>query len=232
MSEIEELLGHEFTDPSLLSKALTHASAGGAESFTNERLEFLGDAVVDMVVSNHLFTTMPQAPEGEMTRIRAAVVSRRTLGRVGRKLGLEAFLRVDEGLSRKEEYPTSIVAGGYEAVVGALFLDGGARVAKRFVLRTLQEELERCTGTTAFVSNKSRLQENVQAAGHGIPHYEVLQVEGPDHERRFLVAVSVAGRELGRGWGRTKKDAEQRAAEQALEAWPGLEDDTPAPAGE
>ncbi len=216
-AQLQELLGHTFADAGLLEEALTHASAGGRERFTNERLEFLGDAVLDLVISDHLFEALPDAHEGDMTHARSLVVSRRALARVGRALGLEKHLRVDEGIQQREPYPISILAGVYEALVAALYLDGGMAPARDFILRTLGPDLERIGAGMPQPNSKSRLQEEAQADGLGLPVYRMVRTEGPDHERRFLVAVSIGGKDLGEGWGRTKKEAEQNAARQALE---------------
>jgi ribonuclease-3 len=216
-AQLQELLNYAFADADLLEEALTHASARGRDRFTNERLEYLGDAVLDLVISDHLFEALPEATEGEMTHARSLLVSRRALARVGRALGLEKYLRVDEGIQQREPYPTSILAGVYEALVAALYLDGGMAPARAFILRTLGVELERIGAGMPQPNSKSRLQEEAQAAGRGIPGYRVVRTEGPDHERRFLVAVNIGGRDLGEGWGRTKKEAEQNAARLALE---------------
>jgi len=234
LRQLQELLGHSFADIELLEEAITHASAGGREQVTNERLEFLGDAVLDLVVSDHLFEALPEANEGDMTHARSLLVSRRALARIGRALGLEKFLRVDEGIQQRDAYPTSILAGVYEALVAALYLDGGHVAASDFILRTLGDELERIGAGMPQPNGKSRLQEEAQAAGRGIPSYRVVHTEGPDHERRFLVVVNVGGQNLGEGWGRTKKEAEQDAAHQALEqGWPEQpEEDGPEPAPE
>ncbi len=234
--QLQKILGHAFADPDLLEEALTHASAGGRERFTNERLEFLGDAVLDLVISDHLFAALPEAHEGDMTHARSLVVSRRALARVGRKLCLEKHLRVDEGIQQRGPYPISILAGVYEALVAALYLDGGMAPARDFILRTLGPDLERIGAGMPQANSKSRLQEEVQASGRGIPIYRVVRTEGPDHERRFLVTVSIGGQELGDGWGRTKKEAEQNAARQALDgdwlaALGGDESQPPPPEG-
>jgi len=217
LGQLQELLGHTFSDIALLEEAITHASAGGREQFTNERLEFLGDAVLDLVISDHLFEALPEATEGEMTHARSLLVSRRALARIGRALGLDRFLRVDGGIQQRATYPTSILAGVYEALVAALYLDGGDAAARDFILRTLSDELDRIGAGVPQPNGKSRLQQEAQAAGRGIPSYRVVRTEGPDHERRFLVAVRVDGKVVGEGWGRNKKEAEQNAASQALE---------------
>lgn len=213
---LQELIQYEFSDPALLVQAVTHASAASDEQPSNERLEFLGDAVVGLVISDHLFISGPELSEGEMTVVKSAVVSRRTMARVGRALGLRAFIRADEGLKRRRAYPQSVVANVYEGLVGAIYRDGGLAAAAEFVLRTLDLHVKRVAASRHAASSKSALQERTQAEGKGIPRYDIVRYEGPEHERRFLAVVHVDGRECGSGWGTTKKEAEQSAARQAL----------------
>ena len=218
----EECLQYRFADPGLLERALTHASAASESRPSNERLEFLGDAVVGLVISDYLYRSEPGLSEGEMTIIKSAVVSRRTMARVGRALGLPAFLQVDEGLKKRKTYPQSIVANVYEAVVGAMFLDGGMEAAADFILRTLELHVSRVNTSRHAASSKSALQERVQAEGKPVPRYEILRYEGPEHDRQFFAAVYVVGKERGSGSGATKKSAEQRAARDALQKlYPG-----------
>lgn len=227
LEQVQEALGYRFGNPSLLQRALLHASASeGADS--NERLEFLGDAVVGLIVSELLFRRFPDAPEGEMTVVKSAVVSRRALARVGRALGLDEHLVVGEGL-RGQRYPPSIVAGAYEAVVGAMLLDGGMEVPRRFVRRTLAGEIADARQARAAAGWKSLLQQLVQADGQEVPTYHILSAEGPRHRPRFQAVVSIAGERCGEGWGPTKKAAEQQAARDALyhryhEWWEGEEE--------
>ncbi len=215
LHRLQARLGVQFENLELLRRALRHASAAETEP-SYERLEFLGDAVVGMVVAEHLFRTMPGASEGEMTVIKSGVVSRRTLGRVGRRLALQEHLEVGEGLQGRP-YPLSIVSGAYEAVVGAVFVDQGMRAAGDLVLRTLADEIERVCEDRHAEGAKSLLQQRAQAVGLGIPRYEIISAEGPDHEVEFQAVVLIAGRECGEGRGRTKKEAESNAARQALE---------------
>jgi ribonuclease-3 len=221
-AQVEECLQYCFSDAGLLAQALTHASCASVARPSNERLEFLGDAVVGLVISDYLYRSEPDLSEGEMTIIKSAVVSRRTMARVGRALGLPAFLQVDEGLRKRKTYPQSIVANVYEAIVGAMFLDGGMAAAADFILRTLELHVSRVSTSRHGASSKSALQERVQAEGKPVPRYEILRYEGPEHDRRFFAAVYVAGEEKGAGSGATKKDAEQRAAREALQnLYPG-----------
>ncbi len=217
LGELQELLDYRFEDVKLLERAMTHASIRSEERPANERLEFLGDAVVGLIVSLHLFETWPDLTEGEMTIIKSSVVSRATMARVGRAMGLPRFLRVDEGLQQRERYPGSMVANVYEAAVGAIFLDGGLGAARRFVLRTLGPEVARARSRPEPSTWKSILQERVQAHGGPVPRYEVVHRAGPDHAREYEAVVEVDGKRQGAGRGSTKKAAEQEAAREALD---------------
>lgn len=222
LGQLQERLRYRFASADLLVEAMTHASAQAGGGRSNERLEFLGDSVIGLVIADHLFERSPELSEGEMTVLKSVVVSRRSLGRVGRSLGLADFLQVDEGLKQRKRYPGSIIANAYEAVVGAIFVDGGLKAATDFVLRTLEPEMERARAGRHSPSYKSILQQRTQAEGKGIPRYSVVRFEGPDHQRRYLTVVHVCGEERGGGWGPTKKAAEQNAARDALDkCYPG-----------
>jgi ribonuclease-3 len=218
LSSVESALGYGFRDRELLVRALTHASAQSTDMPSNERLEFLGDAVLGLAVSDHLFRTYPEQSEGEMTVIKSSVVSRRTLARAGTEQGLPAFLMVDEGLKQRRRLPASMVANVFEALVGAIFLDGGMGPARDFIMRTLAPHIEQAEAERHRANYKSLLQERSQAGGKGIPQYEIVGFEGPDHRRRFEAVVVLGGQECGRGWGQTKKEAEQNAAHEALDS--------------
>jgi ribonuclease-3 len=211
---IEEVIGYRFQDAALLERAMTHASAtqGGV---SNERLEFLGDAVAGFVVCSHLFRALPEATEGEMTVIKSRVVSRRTMARVARDMGLHRYLKVDEGLGART-IPSSIQACVYEALVGAIYLDGGMEPARRFVLRTLGDDLEEAEEDQLGHDFKSQFQKLTQARGQGTPRYRTVRAEGPDHRPIFHSTVTAARRTLGEGRGRSKQAAEQEAARDAL----------------
>lgn len=224
LQQLQERLQYRFQDPALLRLAVTHASVRADGLPSNERLEFLGDAVVGLVISEHLFRSSPDLSEGEMTLTKSAVVSGEVLFRAGRSLGLAQFLQVDQGLRQRREYPASIIADGYEAIVGAIFLDGGLEAAADFVLRSLNPEIEQVQAGQHALSYKSLLQERTQAEGKGTPRYSVVRYEGPDHQRRYLTVVRVYGEECGAGWGSTIKAAEQNAAQDALDkCYPGWE---------
>ncbi len=211
---IEDVIGYHFRDERLLRRALTHASAarGGA---SNERLEFLGDAVAGLVVCEHLYRSVPEATEGEMTVVKSAVVSRRTMAGVAREMELRRYLRVDEGLETRR-IPPSVLACVYEALVGAIYLDGGLEAARPFVLRTLGSALHEAEEDRLGPDFKSELQKKTQAEGKGVPEYETVRAEGPDHRPVFRSVVSAGGRRLGEGRGKSKQAAEQDAARAAL----------------
>jgi ribonuclease-3 len=210
-------LGHPFTQPELLGQALAHRSwcseHGGAES--NERLEFLGDAVLGLVVADHTFRTHRELPDGTLSKVRASVVNARVLADVARGLGIPDHLRLGKGEDASGgRHKESILADTMEAVIGAVYLDGGMDSARELVLSLLGARITAAVGDPAESDHKSRLQEEAVRLGLGVPHYDV-QGSGPDHARRYLATVYVAGQRLGTGEGRSKKDAEQVAAQVA-----------------
>ncbi len=219
LTRTEQVLRYSFRHRPLLQRALTHASASAQPLADNERLEFLGDAVLDLVISMHLFEAAPHASEGELTRMRALLVSRQALARVGRAVGLQHHIRTDEGLQQRPPFPGSIIAGAYEAVVAAVYLDGGMEAARQFVLRSMGAEIKAVQGKEVGGDPKSHLQELVQSAGLPVPTYDIVSAGGPAHERTFVAEVRIDGEALGRGQGPSKKAAEQQAARQGLKAW-------------
>jgi ribonuclease-3 len=211
-------LGHAFADPALLVSALTHRSAsqevGDAPSY--ERLEFLGDAVLGMVAAEWLYNHV-EAAEGELSRRKGYLVSEPVLAALARRLGLGALLRLGVGEERSggREKP-SLLADALEAVIGALYLDGGLAAARRVVEPLLAGAVAGDRGG-APIDAKTVLQERLQAMGHEPPEYRLVDAVGPDHQKRFTVECWAAGRRLGRGEGSSKKRAEQAAAAAALE---------------
>ena len=220
MKTLEERLGYQFTDRSLLENALTHSSYANehrdAGMSSNERLEFLGDSVLGMVVADHLYREHPRMPEGELTRTRAALVCEGSLVEVARALDLGKYLRLGKGedAGGGRERP-SILADATEAVLAAIYLDGGIAQARR-VIRTLilgnEEEM------SASRDYKTALQELVQRESGQKLAYRLVAEEGPDHAKRFSVEVELNGKTVGAGEGRTKKAAEQNAAKAAIAA--------------
>lgn len=213
-------IDHSFGDPALLDQALSHrswcAEQGGLPS--NERLEFLGDAVLGLVVAEFTYRTRPDLPEGILAKVRASVVNTKVLAEVAAEMGIGPHLRLGRGedLSggRTKE---SILADTTEAVIGAVYLDGGFEEARRLILDRLRERIEVAIEGPGDSDHKSRLQEVTVGLGRGVPRYEVVG-RGPDHARRYLATVYVADQRLGTGEGRSKKDAEQVAAEAAFGA--------------
>ena len=214
---LAERLGHRFTRPELLAQALAHRSwcAEHGDADSNERLEYLGDAVLGLVVADHTFRTHPELSDGMLSKVRASVVNARVLADVALDLGIPEHLRLGKGedLSggRTKE---SILADTMEAVIGAVYLDGGMDSARELVLSLLSDRITAAVGEPGESDHKSRLQELTVHLGRGVPHYEVVG-SGPDHARRYLATVYVAGQRLGTGEGRSKKDAEQVAAQVA-----------------
>ncbi len=210
-------IGHSFGDESLLEAALTHRSFRNERPklapSDNERLEFLGDAVLGAAVAVLLFEAYPDAQEGELTRKRADLVCESTLAAIARDLDVGTALRLGRGEDKSggREKPR-LLASAFEAIVGAVYVDGGREAAHALVTRMFHERL---TGATARRDHKSRLQEIVQARGESAPRYTLVRAEGPDHERRFFVSVS-AGGTSAEGEGRSKNEAEQAAACLAL----------------
>lgn len=217
-SRLAERLGHELATPALLQQALSHrswcAEQGGQPS--NERLEFLGDAVLGLVVAEHCYRRFPEMPEGELAKVRAAVVNARVLAEVADELDIGSAILLGKGeeASGGRTKP-SILADAFEAVIGALYLDAGWSAAEHLVLRFLLPRIERAAAEPDDFDQKGLLQELVVRHGEGIPRYVVVGT-GPDHDRQFEATVFVNGVERGSGTGGTKKDAEQDAARHAL----------------
>ena len=221
-SALEKRLGVTFRDAALLQRALIHSSYlnenPGSAPESNERLEFLGDAVLSLVVADELFAAYPDLDEGKLTELRARLVRGATLAKAAGRLELgEALLlgRGEEGGGGRVR-PTNL-AHVYEALVGAIFLDGGLAKVRRFVLRSLQEEFDLAEGRGVPLDAKSQLQERSQSLYQSTPHYHLIETEGPDHARRFTIEVVIDGRVLGTGTGRSKQQAEKEAARAALE---------------
>jgi len=216
LSACEKRIGHRFRNRALLQAALTHASSAARRRDSNERMEFLGDAVLGLVVCQALYERMPEALEGEMTKIKSAVVSRRTCARVAEKLRLTDGLTLGQGMDNNDQLPSSLAAGTLEAVVAAVYLDGGLEAARQLILSHFDEEIRRCVESQHQFNYKSQLQQWAQRELNATPVYEMLVEKGPDHSKCFEVAVSIAGRQFPSAWGPSKKDAEQKAAGLAL----------------
>ena len=224
---VEEALGYSFKDAGLLEHALTHRSrahedaSGGVRD--NESLEFLGDAVLGFVISDRLFRECPDWNEGQKSKARAALVSTAALARVGERLGLGDHLLLGRGEERTGgRTKRSLIADTFEAVVAAVYLDGGVEAADGFVERWFRPGIDAVragdVGPGVTRDHKSALQEWLQSRDRGLPRYELVDTSGPAHRRVFETEIRVGEQALARGEGRTKKESEQRAAERALAA--------------
>jgi len=222
LAALQQTLGVSFNDPSRLEQALVHSSYvnenPGFAPASNERLEFLGDAVLGLVVAEKLYQDFPHSAEGEMTRLRAALVRGNTLARIARtiKLGDYLYLGKGEEASGGRRKPANL-AGALEAMIAAIFLDRGSIATREFILRLFNEELQKVASRGARVDYKSQLQELTQAREQQTPAYQLVEAMGPDHDRRFAVEVRVGDTVLGKGSGKSKKAAEAEAARTALE---------------
>ena len=221
--EIEKRVGYRFKDRGLLEHALTHKSRAAEDASggvaDNESLEFLGDAVLGLVVADLLFHAYPDSDEGQKSKIKASVVSTQALARRADEMQLGTHLLLGRGEEKTGgRFKQALLADAYEALIAALYLDGGLPAAAAFLERELSDAIEESAGQTVVGQDyKSALQERVQALGHSLPEYRVAAESGPDHRKVFTVEVVVVGETLGSATGKAKKAAEQEAARQALE---------------
>lgn len=221
LEALQQRIGHCFSDPALLVKALTHKSFSNEhpeESVEcNERLEYLGDAVLDLVISQRTFLDYPDFPEGELTRVRAELVKERSLAELSRRIELGSCLKMGKGERRSGgDEKDSLLANAVEAVIGAVFLDGGYAVVQQVIEALFLNELRLAANKEFDVDHKTRLQELCQRTHHQAPVYVLVGEEGPDHQRHYTVEVQLKGERISVGDGRSKKLAEQNAAKTAL----------------
>jgi len=216
-SVAEQVLGYSFRDPQLLEKSLTHASIADSRLQSNERMEFLGDAVLDLIICEALYLRFPEFLEGELTKIKSAVVSRRTCAEVAKETGLAELLIIGKGISSRDAMPSSLAAAVYESIVAAIYLDGGFEVVKEYVLRTMTPKMDFISANMHQQNYKALLQQHAQKIIGATPMYELLDEKGPDHSKCFEVCVCIEGRRYTSAWGPNKKMAEQKAALLALE---------------
>lgn len=208
----QKAIGYQFNDLELLRKAMTHASAADERLVSNERLEFLGDAILGMVICHELFERFPNYLEGELTKIKSMIVSRRTCAKVTQKIGLSEFLCVGKGMVNNRKLPSSCCAAVLESIIGAIFLDGGNQAAKLFILRQFGYLLDIADAKHSQDNYKSMLQQYAQQNMNSTPVYEMLDEKGPDHSKCFEVGVVIGKQRFSNAWGASKKDAEQLAA--------------------
>ena len=218
--EFQQRISYTFGDPRLLERALTHRSYANEHRLSehNERLEFLGDSVLNLVVSERLMRDRPGSAEGELSRLRAAVVSEPSLAAVARSIGLGEFLLLGRGEEQTGgRNKDSLLANAVEALVASIYLDGGIGQASAFIEDRFREILDRVGAAGSTSDFKTEFQERCQELLKTLPEYRIVSESGPDHRKEFAVEVTVRGEMLGRGTGRSKKEAEQRAAREALE---------------
>ena len=217
LNECQAILGYQFNNIEHLQKALTHPSLARDRSKSYERLEFLGDSVLGLSVCSMLFRDFKQMQEGEMTQIKSTVVSRKMCATIGRDIGLDKLLFIGPDLSCNSGIPDSVVAATFESIIGAMFVDGGYRVADEFVVSHLSAAVENTLQNLDHQNCKSLLQQHAQSQNMPNPEYILLDEKGPDHNKCFEVAVSMGNNHFSSAWGMTKKDAEQEAARRAME---------------
>jgi ribonuclease-3 len=218
LEECQKAIGYQFRQPELLRAALTHASGANTRLASNERLEFLGDSVLGLVTCEQLYQRFPDYQEGDLTKIKSVVVSRRTCARFSRTLNLGAFLFLGKGmnLATAAAVPASMLADVYESLVAAIYLDGGLEAARTFILQHLGPEIEEVAEGAHGGNFKSLLQQVAQREFSATPQYVLLDEQGPDHSKSFKIAAVIGRHTYAGAWGRNKKEAEQRAAMNAL----------------
>lgn len=212
MKLCEERIGYSFHDQDLLRQSLTHSSCAVSRLDSNERLEFLGDAVLGMVICRYLYEQFPDRREGQLTQQKSSLVSRSTCARVAAQLGTEDMILVGRGL---QAIPDSVHAALVESLIAAIYLDGGTEAAAAFILRSFRGELETCDQGEPE-NYKSMLQEETQRTTNAAPTYVIVDQRGPDHAREYCIAVEMQGQQFDAAWGFSKKEAEQKAAFNAL----------------
>ena len=222
LKDLQRVIGYTFHHPSLLTTALVHKSYthkdGQSTTPSNERMEFLGDSVLNIIVTEHLYHTFPQKQEGDLTQMKSRIVSKNVISEKARQIGLGQHLLLGPGEEQSGgRSRTSLLADGFEALLGAMYLDGGKKVVQAFVLKYLLHDLNSIITAEEHTNYKSLLLEYYQGMGSGQPVYKVIQETGPDHKKEFTVVVEIDGAIQGKGEGRSKREAEQKAAKKALE---------------
>jgi ribonuclease-3 len=216
LEKLQQRIGYDFKDRGLLLAALTHASGAEHRLASNERLEFLGDAILGAVVCEILYHQYPEYLEGDLTRIKSIVVSRLTCAKISAALGMQEFLILGKGMTTHPSVPSSLLADVFESLAAAIYLDGGDAAARAFIVRTIGPEIELAAEGETGSNYKSLLQQLAQREHGTTPTYQLLDEKGPDHSKCFKVAAQIGGNRYQAAWGRNKKEAEQRAARNAL----------------
>jgi ribonuclease-3 len=216
LEECQAAIGYRFRQPELLRAALTHTSGANTRAASNERMEFLGDAILGMVCCEQLYLNYPEYQEGDMTKVKSVVVSRRTCAHISKQLHLGDFLFIGKGMEHRAEVPSNLMADVFEALVAAIYLDGGMEEVKPFILRYLIPVIERVAAAAHGGNFKSLLQQVAQREFGDTPRYHLLDEQGPDHNKCFKVSAEIGQQHYPPAWGRNKKEAELKAAMNAL----------------
>jgi len=216
LRQIEQIIGYEFSDKNLLVKAFTHSSAVDNRLLSNERLEFFGDSVLALVICQALFENFTDYLEGDLTKIKSKLVSRETCAQISGQLGLQKFLKVGKGMVSNRALSGSLAAGVLETVIAAIYIDGGFEAARDFILRIYGPLIEQADAEQDHGNFKSLLQQYSQEQFTATPSYILLDEKGPDHNKCFELEVVIEDRHFPSAWGTNKKEAEQKAAFNAL----------------
>lgn len=213
----QQALGYSFKNSDLLLTALTHSSIADSRVQSNERLEFLGDSVLGVVICEELYRRFHDWLEGDLTKVKSVVVSRRVCAEIADFIKLSEVLILGNGIDARTAIPTSLRAAVVEAVIGAIYLDGGLDPARKFILAAFDRHLEKASSSDNHENYKSALQQYAQRWLSATPQYQALDEQGPDHSKCFEVCVAIGGQRFPSAWGPSKKEAEQEAAKRALE---------------
>ncbi|MHC4289515.1 MAG: ribonuclease III [Planctomycetota bacterium] len=216
VEQIQQVLNYQFKDSQILDEALLHSSAAGNRLRSNERMEFLGDSVLSLVICNTLFNRFPDYLEGDLTKVKSRLVSRKSCAEIANQLQLPGFMKVGKGMERTRAMSGSVAAASLESVIAAIYLDGGMAVAEQFIVRVFDAMITQADAEQHQENFKSLLQQHCQRRHSLTPYYELLDEKGPDHNKCFQVAVVIQHQRYPGAWGVTKKDAEQLAAKEAL----------------
>lgn len=216
LERCQQRLGYQFRDVQMLEAALTHASGADHRLSSNERLEFLGDAILGLVVCEQLFTLFPDQLEGDLTKLKSVVVSRQICAKISQALGLREFLVLGKGMTTHPAVPPSVLSDVLESLIAAIYLDGGMAPAREFVLTYFDPEIESAASGDSGGNYKSLLQQFAQRE-HGVtPTYHLIDEKGPDHSKCFKMSAQIGRDRYAPAWGRSKKESEQRAAHNAI----------------
>ena len=216
LRQVEQLLGYSFSNSRLLYQAFMHSSFANSRRQSNERFEFLGDSVLALVVCKTLFSRFPEYLEGDLTKVKSMLVSRKTCALVANQIGLSKYVKVGKGMVSAKAMSGSISAGTLESIIAAIYLDGGYEAAEKFILKLYGDLIDKADAQEHHNNFKSILQQCTQQKFNNTPTYELLDEKGPDHNKCFESAITIGEQRFKSAWGATKKDAEQEAAYNAL----------------